>query len=123
MNRKICVLTLAVAAFLQLVKTKRATATLLAYDSFSGRLGTLHGQTGGTGFGNAWNIQGIATVSNCSVVAGSLAILGYSGVGNSATLSGTNQEVVERNLSSTYGISGTDLWFSFMERINSLTNY
>ena len=121
MNRRWACLFFVAAAFSQLVGTKRATATLLAYDSFSDPAGTLQQQTGGIGFSSPWSVQ-LGTPSEFSVVPGSLAIPGYSGVGNSATINGTAQQLILRFLSSTYGTSGTDLWFSFIERVDSLSN-
>jgi hypothetical protein len=98
-----------------LVVASRAHASLLVYEPFDYATGALAPQNGGSGFSSAWSSAG------ANVVAGSLSIPGYTGVGNSALVStGT---LMVRNLSTTYGTTGTDLWFSFLNRVDSITAF
>ena len=78
-----------------------AHGALVAFDSFNYPVGDLNGQNGGIGFSDAWQNGG-------TVVAGSLGLGSYQGTGNSLSLNGY------RDLATTYGADGTQLWASFL---------
>lgn len=97
-----------------------AHAVVLVSESFDYPAGSIQGKSGGTGFIGNWQVGG-----SYSVTPGSLAIPGYTGVGNSLQFSSNyyTSQSVSRNLTTTYGASNSDLWASFMINVSNLNAY
>ena len=95
-------------------------AVVLVSESFNYPTGLLNGQSGGIGFSGPWQ-----STSQFSVTPGSLAVPNYAGTGNSMQFSSSYYTSLDagRNLTTTYGASNSDLWASFLIRVDYLNAY
>ena len=97
-----------------------AHAVVLVSESFAYPTNQLNGNNGGLGFSGAWQASG-----HFQVAYGNLSIPNYAGTGNSMQFSSSYYTSLEarRNLTTTYGASNSDLWASFLLRVDILNAY
>jgi hypothetical protein len=120
MNRKyVCLIVAALAICISLCFATCVHAVVLVSEPFDYPTGYLNGNTG-IGFSTAWQ-----SVSAFTVTPGSLSMPDYSGTGNSMRFSSSYYTSLSaaRNLNSTYATSGSDIWASYLVRMDSLNAY
>jgi hypothetical protein len=104
-----------------LVAAQSAPAALLVYEPFNYTTGQLlNGQNGGAGFNGPWTAP-----SNFTISPNSLSTPSDPGTGKSADAAANFFSVLEaqRPLTSSFGTTGSDLWASYLTRVDSLTAF
>ncbi len=82
-------------------------ASRIAYEPFDYPVGPIVGDNGGIGFSGSWSSQ-----PGFNVTSGTLSSPADQGAGNAAELIGFAS--ISRNLSTSFGADGTDIWLSYL---------
>jgi len=93
-------------------------ANLIAFDPFDYPAGAVSGANGGTGFSAAW-----AAGSSFSVNSGNLSTPTYTGTGNDVQFSSTSSATMYRPVLTTFGVTGSDIWISYLTNPTSVSAY
>jgi len=118
--RRVAKLCARLCAVLLWLSAGSAPAALLVSETFNYPVGALGGNNGGTGFTTAWTAHSAFNIENSNLGSGR-----FTSAGRAARFSSNSfaASYLGRTMNTSFGANGTDVWASFLTRIDSLNAY